>query len=67
MFHTEYKAFLKEMIDNGYAEMIPVDQLTRNDGELWYIPHHGVYHSRKGTLRVVFDCFKGTSLNEQLL
>lgn len=34
------------------------------------IPHHGVYHPRKGKLRVVFDCgakFKGTSLNEQLL
>lgn len=58
------------MIDNGYAEMVPADQLNWNDGELWYVPHHGVYHSRKGTLRVVFDCgavFKGTSLNCQLL
>ncbi|XP_034151514.1 uncharacterized protein LOC117595338 [Esox lucius] len=70
VFHNEYTTFLKEMIDNGYAERIPVDQLNRNDGGLWYIPHHGVYHPRKGALRVVFDCgavFKGTSLNEQLL
>lgn len=69
-FHDEYTSFLTEMIVNGYAEVVPVDQLNRSDGELWYIPHHGVYHSKKGTLRVVFDCgavFKGTSLNCQLL
>jgi len=47
MFHCECTTFLKEMIDNGYAEKVPVDQLNRNDWALWYIPHHGVYHSRK--------------------
>lgn len=37
---------------------------------MWYIPHHGVYHPRKNTLRVVFDCratFKVRSLNNELL
>lgn len=37
----------------------------------WYIPHHGVYHSKKpDKLRVVFDCsarYGNSSLNENLL
>ena len=69
-FHDEYTSFLTDMINTGYAELVPEDELNRSDGKLWYIPHHGVYHSKKGTLRVVFDCgavYKGTSLNCQLL
>lgn len=41
-----------------------------DEGQVWCIPHHGVYHPRKNTLHVVFDCgarFKGTSSNGQLL
>ena len=37
--------------------------------EVWYIPHHAVYHKRKKTLRVVFDCsskFQHASLNDEL-
>ena len=69
-FKDEYTAFLNNMITQGYAEMIPADQREQSDGKLWYIPHHGVYHPRKGKLRVVFDCgatYEGTSLNCQLL
>ncbi len=54
----------------GYAEKVPFHQIKLDEGKVWYIPHHGVYHPKKGTLRVVFDCgaaFKGTSLNDQLL
>lgn len=40
-------------------------------GNVWYIPHQGVYHSRKpNKIRVVFDCsakYKGTALNDDLL
>ncbi|KAL7840982.1 hypothetical protein SRHO_G00246730 [Serrasalmus rhombeus] len=70
MFHQEYTKYLNELIQNGYAEQVPQDQLERSDGKLWYIPHHGVFHPRKGTLRVVFDCgaeYRNTSLNKQLL
>lgn len=69
-FKEEYTAFLDNMITKGYAEPVPPDQLKQSDGKLWYIPHHGVCHPRKGNLRVVFDCgatYKGTSLNCQLL
>lgn len=69
-FHEEYKAFMFDLIDKKYAVPVPNEQLERNDGRLWYIPHHGVYHPQKRKLRVVFDCavsFQGKSLNEELL
>ena len=69
-FHQEYASFFTDVISNGYAEKVPQHQLDGVEGKVWYIPHHGVYHPRKNTLRVVFDCaatFKGTSLNSQLL
>lgn len=52
------------------TEKVPEHQLERQDGKVWYIPHHSVRHPKKETLRVVFDCgasFKGMSLNSQLL
>lgn len=69
-FHKEYSNFLSDVIEKGYAEKIPEDQLMHAEGKVWYLPHHGVVHPQKGNLRVVFDCgaeFKGTSLNSQLL
>ena len=40
-------------------------------GELWYLPHFGVYHPKKPTqIRVVFDSsaeYEGVSLNKELL
>lgn len=68
-FKADYVTFLKDMIQSGYAELVPENQLMDNEN-VWYIPHHGVYHPRKNKLRVVFDCgatYKGTSLNCQLL
>ena len=62
---------MKHMIDQGYAEPVPPDSLQRDDGNVWYLPHHGVVHARKpGKVRVVFDCaarYKGVCLNDLLL
>ncbi|XP_030596228.1 uncharacterized protein LOC115787620 [Archocentrus centrarchus] len=69
-FHKEYSSCLKEVVDKGYAEQVPEQQLQGRSGKVWYIPHHGVHHPRKGALRVVFDCgatYQGTSLNGELL
>ena len=54
----------------GHASPVPVEDLSRDDGKVWYLPHHGVMHPRKKKLRVVLDAsarFGGTSLNDQLL
>ena len=69
-FHQEYKDYMSDLIKAGYAVKVPETQLKRQDGKVWYIPHHGVYHPQKGTFRTVFDCaasFQGTSLNKELL
>lgn len=70
LFHKEYTSFLSDMIDKGYAEVVPQEEVDQVEGRTWYIPHHAVYHPKKNTLRVVFDCgatYQGVSLNTELL
>lgn len=69
-FHQEYTGYMNDIISRGYAEQIPQEQLHCEIGKVWYIPHHGIHHPRKGSIRVVFDCgavYQGTSLNNTLL
>ena len=70
-FAATYKAYVNEMLDKGFAEIVPDDKLARNDGRVWFLPHHAVFHARKpDKFRVVFDCaaeFQGVSLNDGLL
>lgn len=69
-FKKEYTDFLSDVICKGYAEQVLQYHLKACEGKEWYIPHQEVYHPKKGTLQVVFDCgaeFKGVSLNSQLL
>ena len=70
----DYREFLGKIIERGHALPVPVSELyTRSpqSGQVWYLPHFGVYHPRKpGQIRVLFDSsaeFKGTSLNQVLL
>ena len=66
-FGKDYVEFMKILIDKGYAEIAPT--ISKTD-EVWYIPHHGVYHPKKPEkIRVVFDCsavFRSQSLNQHL-
>ena len=68
-FFEEYKQFMEDTISKGYAEKI--DDKQGQEGRIWYIPHHGIYHKNKpGKIRVVFDCsarYKGVCLNDHLL
>ena len=65
----DYTDFMNELFEKNYA--ITVDDANVQDGKVWYIPHHGVYHPRKpGKIRVVFDCsakYKDVDLNSVLL
>jgi len=64
----QYSEFVTEMLEKGHAELAAEAPKL---GEVYYIPHHGVYHPRKpDKLRVVFDCsarYLGSSLNDHLL
>jgi len=55
-YHQVYTAFLSKVIKKGYAELLPHQQLKQDDGKVWYMPQYGVYHPKKKTLRVLFDC-----------
>ncbi|KAK3741912.1 hypothetical protein QZH41_010034, partial [Actinostola sp. cb2023] len=70
-YRSHYQAFMNETIGKGYAERVPTAELSLDDGQVWYIPHQGVYHPKKpDKIRVVFDAsaeFKGESLNRHLL
>lgn len=66
---SEYKTFMENIIQQGYAEEVPTKDLN-HDRKVWYLPHHSVRHPRKQKLRVVYDCaaeFRGVSLNKELL
>ena len=68
VFREHYFAFMKELFDQGYAEPIPSVEADSN--RVFFIAHHGIYHKRKGKIRVVFDCScraKGVCLNDLLL
>lgn len=55
-FHADYTTFMESVIAKGHAEKVPTAEPDRLDGRLWYIPHYGVYHPKKQSIRVVFDC-----------
>lgn len=55
-FHKEYTGYMRELLEKGYATRVPEEQLDSNNGRVWLIPHHGIYHPKKKKLRVVFDC-----------
>ena len=70
-YRRDYTGFMAATLTKGYAEEVPSDELNLNNGRVWYIPHHGVYHPQKmDKIRVVFDCsaeFRGHVLNSHLL
>lgn len=43
-YAEEHISFMEDILKKGYAEKVPPQQLHREDGRVWYIPHHGVYH-----------------------
>ena len=68
-YRTDYLKFMNNLIEMKHAERVPHDELQNK--QVWYLPHHGVYHPKKpDKLRVVFDCsaeYNGQSLNNHLL
>ena len=52
-FEEEYIAFMAKMFTAGYAQVVPKE---RSKERGWFLPHHGVYHPTKKSIRVVFDC-----------
>ena len=70
-FRKDYNSFMQDIISSGYAERVPAGEASTKSKQVWYIPHHRVYHKKKpGKIRVVFNCSAvcdGQSLSQQLL
>lgn len=70
-YFEHYKMFMDGILASRDAEQVPADQAAGKPGEVWYIPHLGVYHPKKPQkIGVVFDCSAkshGTSPNDHLL
>ena len=48
--------FVSNIIDQGYASKILINEVDCDDGKVWYLPHHGIYHPKKRSkITVVFD------------
>ena len=65
-FAMYYKGFMDKLLIKGNAR-----ESTRspNDGQVWYLPHYGIYHPiNLNKVRVAFDCsteYKGRCLNKE--
>lgn len=66
-FKGDYTSFMGNVIERGYAEPVPPEEIQGPIGRTWYIPHHGVYHPKKPEkIRIVYDCsavYQGEFLN----
>lgn len=64
---------LEEQYDHQIVTLLEVRfaEETDEDEIAWFLPHHGVFHSRKSdSVRVVFDCdarARGLGLNDFIL
>ena len=55
-YQTDYLTFMNGIVASNYAELVPQEEMELDDGRIWYLAHHGVYHHRKpDNIRVVFD------------
>ena len=63
--YSRYSAFMTDLLDNGYAKKVLENLRDRNNGKVWYLPHHSVVHLQKpDKVRVAFDCaatYRGAS------
>lgn len=46
-YRKDYQGFMSEIIEKGYAERVLPEEPSLDNGRMWYIPHHGVYHPKK--------------------
>ena len=42
-FRDHYFGFMEKILDKDYAQRIPQNE-DPEEGQIWYLPHHGVYH-----------------------
>ena len=56
VLNDQYVAGIQDLLDKGHAIPVPKEELQRQDGKVWYLPHHPVLSAKKEKPRIVFDC-----------
>ena len=67
--HRKYMDGMNDLLEKGYAVPVAKEDVYKNDGKMWYLPHHPVINSNKEKIRIVFDCaaeYNGISLNSKV-
>ena len=66
-FSNAYQNIVEGYIEKSYVRKVPEDELGRQHGRKWYLPHFGVVNPNKPKkIRLVFDAaaqIEGVSLN----
>ena len=67
----KYYTFMDGLFEKVYAQRVLDENLGREDGKVWYLPHHSASHPQKPEkVRIVFDRaakYQGVSLNDRVL
>ena len=50
--HTKLDAVMREYLDLGHAELVPIEDLKKPQTEVFYLPVHAVYKSSSTTTKV---------------
>ena len=68
----EFDAVMREYLDLGHAEKVPIEDMEKDPSEVFYLPMHAVYKASSSTtkIRAVFDASakssSGVSLNDTI-
>ena len=52
----KYTEGMQDLLDKGHAIEVPPTEIGRQDGKVWYLPHHPIVNPNKDKPRIVFDC-----------
>jgi hypothetical protein len=44
---SKYATFMDDLVDKGFARLVPINSLEQSYGNLWYLPHHPVFSQSK--------------------
>ena len=67
--YQKYTDGMNDLLEKGYAVPVAKEEVYKNDGKIWYLPHHPVINPNKEKIRIVFDCaaeYNGISLNNRV-
>ena len=63
-----YSQEINKLVEQGYAEPVPDDEINLRDGSVWYLPHHHVLNdSKPDKVRVVLIAPQNTRISASII